>query len=235
MEKIKIGCCGFPVKKEEYFKNLKCIEIQQTFYTIPKLETAIKWREEAPDDFIFTLKAPQHITHPSTSPTYRRCKKDYGKRENYGFFKNTRETEKAYEDIREFALKLNSKYILFQTPSSFKSTPENIENLIRFFKTKEKEPFCFVLELRGWKNEEIKNLLERIKFIHCVDPFKQEHVSKGKIYWRLHGKKGYNYKYTEKDLNELLKMCEGKKGFVFFNNVYMWEDAIKFKKFYEGK
>lgn len=235
MEKIKVGCSGFPCKKEIYYKNFECVEIQQTFYSIPEIKLALKWREEAPEYFIFTLKAPQHITHLSSSPTYRRCKKDYGKRENYGFFKNTDEVKRAYEDLREFALKLNVKYILFQTPSSFKPEEENFSNLIKFFKERDKEPFIFVLELRGWKKEDIQKILKEINFIHCVDPFKEKEITKEMIYWRLHGKKGYNYKYTDKELKELLKMSQNKKGFVFFNNVYMMEDALRFKKLYEER
>lgn len=235
MEKIKIGCSGFPCKREIYYKNFECVEIQQTFYSIPEVKLALKWHEEAPKDFIFTLKAPQHITHLSSSPTYRRCKKDYGRRENYGFFKDTDEVKKAYEDLREFALKLNARYILFQTPYSFKPVEENFLNLIKFFKERVKEPFIFVLELRGWEKEHIQKILKEINFIHCVDPFKEKEITKGIIYWRLHGKKSYNYKYTDEELKELLEMSKNKKGFIFFNNVYMMDDALRFKKLYERR
>jgi len=235
MEKIKIGCCGFPCKREIYYKNFECVEIQETFYSIPKIETALKWKNSAPNDFIFTLKAPQHITHLSSSPTYRRCKKDYGKRENYGFFKNTDEVKRAYDDLREFAIKLSSKYILFQTPPSFKPTCENISNLINFFKERKREPFIFVLELRGWEKKDFEKILKEIDFIHCFDPFKEREINKEIIYWRLHGKGGYNYKYTEEELKELFEMSKNKKGFIFFNNVYMMEDALRFKEIYEGR
>ncbi len=233
MEKIKIGCCGFPCKKEIYYKNFECVEIQQTFYSIPEIKLALKWRKEAPESFIFTLKAPQHITHLSSSPTYRRCKKDYGNRENYGFFKDTNEVKRAYEDLREFALTLGAKYILFQTPSSFKPVDENFLNLIKFFEERKKEPFIFVLELRRWKNEDVQKILKEISFIHCVDPFKEEEITKGMIYWRLHGKNGYNYKYNDEELKELFNKSQNKRGFIFFNNVYMMEDALRFKEFYE--
>ncbi len=233
MEKIKVGCCGFPCKKEIYYKNFECVEIQQTFYSIPEIKLALKWREEAPENFIFTLKAPQHITHLSSSPTYRRCKKEYGKRENYGFFKDTDEVKRAYDDLREFALKLNAKYILFQTPFSFKPEEENFSNLVKFFKEKKKEPFIFVLELRGWGKEDIQKILKEISFIHCVDPFKEKEVTKEIIYWRLHGKGGYNYKYSDEELKELFNKSKNKKGFIFFNNVYMMDDALRFKEFYE--
>ncbi|HIC91498.1 MAG TPA: DUF72 domain-containing protein, partial [Syntrophaceae bacterium] len=71
---IKVGCCGFPKAKGIYYQQFKVVEIQQTFYQIPRVSTVQKWREEAPPDFEFTLKAWQLITHPSQSPTYRRLK-----------------------------------------------------------------------------------------------------------------------------------------------------------------
>jgi len=56
-----------------YFGRFGLVEVQQTFYKMPKLETAARWRQQAPSDFEFTLKAWQLITHPSVSPTYRRA------------------------------------------------------------------------------------------------------------------------------------------------------------------
>jgi uncharacterized protein YecE (DUF72 family) len=73
-DEIKIGCCGFAVSQQEYFKSFKLIEIQHTFYQLPLLKTAEKWRNSAPKDFEFTIKAWQLITHEPASPTYRRLR-----------------------------------------------------------------------------------------------------------------------------------------------------------------
>jgi uncharacterized protein YecE (DUF72 family) len=69
MRKIQVGCCGFAAAKAKYHKNFAVVEIQQTFYQPPQEKTAEKWRNEAPPDFEFTLKAWQLITHPPQSPT----------------------------------------------------------------------------------------------------------------------------------------------------------------------
>jgi len=50
------------------------VEVQQTFYQIPRIATGKRWREEAPPDFEFTMKAWQLITHEPSSPTYRRLR-----------------------------------------------------------------------------------------------------------------------------------------------------------------
>jgi uncharacterized protein YecE (DUF72 family) len=71
---IKVGCCGFPVKRETYYHTFQVAEVQQTFYQPPLLATGKRWREEAPPDFEFTMKAWQLITHEPSSPTYRRLR-----------------------------------------------------------------------------------------------------------------------------------------------------------------
>lgn len=231
---IKVGCCGFPINKKEYFKKFSLVEIQSTFYEIPaKIETAKKWKEEAPRNFEFTLKAFQVITHEAKSPTYKRLKRKFGNSKNYGFFKNTREVFEAWEMTREIAKALGSKIILFQCPGSFKPERENIENFRNFFKKIRERNFIFVWEPRGnWPEDLIKNLCQELNLVHCVDPFKQKPLF-GKInYFRLHGKPDYNltYKYKERDLKELLEFCDKKENYVLFNNLNMFEDAQKFQK-----
>ena len=63
---VKVGCCGFSVSMKKYFEKLKLVEVQKTFYEPPKIETAKKWKNSAPEGFEFTLKAWQVITHPPT-------------------------------------------------------------------------------------------------------------------------------------------------------------------------
>ncbi len=43
---IKTGCCGFPVARLKYYKDFGCIEINATFYRLPELAVARKWRAE---------------------------------------------------------------------------------------------------------------------------------------------------------------------------------------------
>lgn len=65
MRGIKIGCCGFAMGQQEYFRQFQVVEIQNTFYRLPRLATAEKWRRAAPPSFEFTMKAWQLITHES--------------------------------------------------------------------------------------------------------------------------------------------------------------------------
>ncbi len=230
---IKVGCCGFSEAHHKYFANFDLVEIQNTFYQPPRINTAIKWREAAPEDFEFTLKAWQLITNKPTSPTYIRLREPIPqkKKSRYGFFKPTREVFNAWEVTRKFAATLNAQVILFQCPANFRSTEENINNLKTFFSSIDRGSFNLAWEPRGaWDPHLIKEICEELNLIHCVDPFRNESISESFKYYRLHGLKGYRYKYTDEDLLKLKEICyQSENVYCLFNNVTMKEDALRFK------
>ena len=230
---IKVGCCGYPVSKKKYYENFNVIEIQKTFYSLPSVELVLKWKEEVPHDFEFTIKAWQLITHEPSSPTYRKAKVSIpdAKKESYGSFKPTDEVFKAWEETEKIARALEAKIVVFQCPASFKPTNDNKNNLIKFFNSLDRKKFIFAWEPRGkWTDEEIKALCKELNLVDCVDPFKRK-ATYGEIkYYRLHGKGGYRYKYSDEELSELLEFAKtDKPTYVMFNNVYMFDDALRFK------
>ena len=99
-EKVKIGTCGFGrAKRPEYVQQLPVVEIQHTFYNPPQIKTLEKWRADVPEEFEFTLKAWQMITHESSSPTYKRLKRPLTEKETEeaGFFKPSDTVRQALE------------------------------------------------------------------------------------------------------------------------------------------
>lgn len=46
-----------------YAEHLPSVEINNTFYRMPSERLLAGWRDETPESFVFTLKAPQRITH----------------------------------------------------------------------------------------------------------------------------------------------------------------------------
>src|SRR5690554_4061100 len=54
-----------PTKRElEYAsRRLSSIEINGTFYRSQTPASFAKWRDETPDDFVFSLKGPRYATH----------------------------------------------------------------------------------------------------------------------------------------------------------------------------
>ena len=194
-----------------YFPASKC-NIHST--NPPRISTLERWREEAPPDFEFVLKAWQLITHDGKSPTYRRLKKKLSEREKQeaGYFRPTAVVREAWEVTLACALALKARTILFQCPASFKQTRENIANLKQFFSTINRETshdaqlnFCW--EPRGdWDSKVVKSLCTSLDLWHAVDPFTSTSLTPRNLYFRLHGKGGWRYQYEESELGELCEL-----------------------------
>jgi uncharacterized protein YecE (DUF72 family) len=230
-QEIKIGCCGFAVSQKEYFELFRIIEIQNTFYQLPEIRTAEKWRLNAPPGFEFTMKAWQLITHEPSSPTYRRLKEriDRTQHAKYGRFQTTPQVLDAWERTFLFAQTLGATVIVFQCPASFRPTRENTDHMREFFGRAERAGLRYAWEPRGkWPEDLVLRLCEDLDLIHCVDPFKNRTLYGELQYFRLHGITGYDYSYTDEDLMRLSRWIEGKPSHILFNNKTMKEDAIKF-------
>lgn len=228
----KVGCCGFPVGRKRYANRSRLVEVQQTFYEPPQTKTLQRWREELPPPFEFTVKAWQLITHEATSLTYRRLRTPIPERrkEYCGAFRPSEEVWSAWQRTAEAAKILGARLILFQCPASFTPTAEHRRNLRAFFRRLQRDQYMFVWEPRGqWTPEEIRALCEELDLVHAVDPFAARPVAGAVRYFRLHGKTGYRYRYTDDDLAALAQMCAGRKPtYVLFNNISMFEDAGRF-------
>ncbi|WP_338600825.1 DUF72 domain-containing protein [Sulfolobus tengchongensis] len=234
---IKIGTCGFTYKHFNYFNVL---EVQETFYDFLSEEKMAKLKDLSTKNNVeLTIKANQIITHSYNKFTYRRAKNKFGNVENYGYFKPTKEVMEALEITLNEARFLGSRIIIFQSPASFRPTEENIKNLKDFFRTLDKS-FIYGWEPRGeWYSdlETLSKIFDEIRAIHVVDPFKNKPLDKLQIkYYRLHGlgeeEVNYRYKYTDDDLKRLKEyvLSENKDIiYVLFNNIYSFEDALKFK------
>jgi len=229
---IKVGCCGLPKPLKEYAVAFPVVEIQQTFYKPPKIETARRWREQVPDEFEFLVKAWQLITHEATSPTYRKANIRLSPQEaaNCGSFRPTQEVMRAWQATRAIAEALSAPLILFQCPASFRPTEENIANMRTFFRIIDRGPFLLAWEPRGaWNEATIRQLCSSLVLVHCVDPFETKPVHDAVRYFRLHGGPGYRHQYSEDELAWLLEACRGLDAYVMFNNIPMYEDAQRFQ------
>jgi uncharacterized protein YecE (DUF72 family) len=46
-----------------YAKQFTTVEVDSTFYRIPRTQSVLEWKEQTPKGFLFSLKFPQVITH----------------------------------------------------------------------------------------------------------------------------------------------------------------------------
>ncbi len=247
--KIIVGTCGFSASRKKIYADLDAVEVQQTFYDPRPPESFRKYREEAPEDFRFTVKAWMLVTHGYNKRLWRRLKSPPpGDPSAYKSFADTREVWEAWKTTLDAADALRADAIVLQTPASFTPSRENVERLENFFSKAERRGFTIVWEPRGeWWKPENRGLLDRISrdydisiagdFLRGRLPTEHSMVA----YARLHGLGGgevnYKYRYTDDDLERLKSIVLGlrqRQIYVMFNNVYSYTDAVRFKRLLEA-
>ncbi len=203
----------FPNKLAAYASLFETVEVNSTFYNLPLPETARRWRKAVPDDFIFNVKMHRSLTHERPF-----------------------EPSDILEKFFEIAEILRAEIVLIQTPKSFKDTEGNIKKVENFLSTLPTK-FKYALELRGW---DIGNVL-KLGHIVVVDPFATSPPPQKEAYFRLHGsppgERMYYYKYTTEDLQKLKEIVlngSWEKIWVFFNNVWMYDNALEFRRMLHG-
>lgn len=245
---VKVGCCGFAVKggMKAYYEQFKLVEVQRTFYKLPRLSTAQRWRSEAPPDFEFTVKCWQAITHPPTSPTWRKAglRVPEEAKDRYGFLRPTEENFRAWEETANICKALKARVCVVQCPPRFKYTPENVENVRAFFSSVDRHGLLVAWEPRAdWREhlDAIRRLCSELDLIYVTDVLRHGDaimVLGPVFYTRLHGlaprEFDYRYKYTDEDLRclrAILRRVEAdgaEEAYVLFNNVHMADDARRF-------
>lgn len=79
MKDVRIGCSGWSYRDwregfyppgtpasrwlSHYASVFDTVEVNATFYRLPKRETVSSWAEEVPDGFLFAVKASRYLTH----------------------------------------------------------------------------------------------------------------------------------------------------------------------------
>lgn len=228
---IKIGICGFSTSRKKIYSKLKLLEIQKSFYQPGRIETYVRWMEEAPEDFEFTVKAWQGLTHDIKSPTWRRFKgRIYGEPSNYGGLRLNNETRYAIEKSIEICRAVGSSKLVIQLPPKLEWRNYMVDTLK--YISQYECIICLEPRNRSWFNNDVLKILERLKIVFVTDPFKDGiiNLNSDLLYLRLHGIGGYRYRYTEDDLRRLSQMVNKynvRDIYILFNNVYMYEDALR--------
>lgn len=82
MGDVYVGTCGYgyyhapdgwkdkyETRLQAFTHDFELLEVNRTFYDLPRTSTCEKWRRRAAGDFTFTLKAWQALIHPISSPS----------------------------------------------------------------------------------------------------------------------------------------------------------------------
>ena len=108
-----------------------------------------------------------------------------------------------------------------------------------FFTNIDRGDFIFAWEPRGeWRDDVITALCQDLDLVHCADPLESKaaygpRIKYGVKYFRLHGGRNYHHQYNNGELARLRKLSNG-KAYVLFNNITMYNDALRFKRLIES-
>lgn len=236
-DEVRIGCSGwnynhwrglfYPEEQrpQEWFATyarfFDTVEINNTFYRLPAEKTFREWRAQAPDGFIYAVKASRYLTH----------------------MKKLKEAEKPLKTFLQRASLLKEHFgpVLYQLPPHWGLNRERLESFLELLPA----DLLHVFEFRdqSWLVDEVFDLLERRGASLCVHDFPGLSVPKiamGPIaYVRFHGAQGtYQGSYTDQQLRSwwgwMEKELRGGRGlYVYFNNdaeASAVRDALRLKK-----
>ena len=242
-DRVRVGLCGFTMAMRSYALHFPVVEIQRTFYDPPDDQRMRKWLATAGPALEFTMKVWQLVTHPSSSPTYRRMRHPPATRDAPGFFGDSPAVQRGWRRSVECADVLGATAMLFQCPASFTPVPENVERMRRFFERIERPPARLLWEPRGvqWIAErELAHALCRdLGLVHVVDPLVTVPDARSSVYWRLHGPGSAHASYDVAALHRIQRMLieaePRERAYVMFNNLPRAADARAFAAMVHGR
>ncbi len=195
-----------------YTRHFDTVEVNATFYRLPKLETFDNWYENTPKGFIWSVKASKYVTH---TKRLRDCREPLNR---------------FYESAGRLKDKLGP--ILLQLPPNM--TFER-DVFIKFCRNLDPS-FKHALEIRhpSWVDPFVFKILHEHNIAFCLSdtagkyPYHEEKTSDF-IYIRLHGsRKLYESEYSEHELQEWGRKIRkwNMPTYVYFDNDFQC-NAVK--------
>jgi uncharacterized protein YecE (DUF72 family) len=222
MGDIRIGCSGWNYKHwrerfypqrlaaarwfDFYAETFSTVEINNSFYMLPKAETFDKWRDQAPPGFCYAVKANRFLTQA----------------------KKLKDCEEPLARMLPLFRRLGPTFgpILYQLPPRFRLNLERLESFLALLP----RDLIHVFEFRdkSWYVPETLALLDRYGASFCVHDMAgsaSEWLAVGPIaYVRFHGGEGkYWGRYSDRRLLAwadwmVAEADGGRDVWAYFNN-----------------
>jgi len=199
-----------------YTKQFDTVELNVSFYRLPKKETFEKWRKTAGKNFIFSIKGSRYITHLKR---LKDCQGAVGK-----FFEAA--SPLGGLTSREVRSQQVKNVILWQLPPRFKVNPERLEEFLRVLPKTWRHAFEF--RSSTWLTVKIFELLRRYGAAIVFQDFPgwpiTKEITTDFVYLRFHGKTHlYTSDYSKKELEKWGRRIDkwmngGLDVYVYFNN-----------------
>lgn len=184
------------------------VEVNSSFYHLPRSSTVERWYQVAPSGFLFAVKASRYITH----------------------LKRLQGVEEALERFFEICSLFREKLgpILFQFPPQMKFHPDVFA---AFLDLLEKKDYLYAFEFRNpsFFCDQLYEMLREHNFCLCFAdtpryPY-QEVLTAPFVYLRLHGSQSlYTHCYSEEELqiwaHKVKEWLCGRDVYCYFDNDY---------------
>jgi len=205
-----------------YSRTFDCVEVNSTYYAVPRPSVFYRMNEKTPEKFEFIVKVHRTTTHdraPADDTLVQLL-----------------EAVKPLSESGKFS------GFLAQFPYSFKNTPANREYLRRIREVLRDNPLFVEFRNWTWVRDETYSFLKEnhINYVNVDEPplrgliKPQDRVTGEMGYVRFHGRntvdwwKGtnqtrYNYLYSRQELDEWMIglsriLFKAYKSYIFFNN-----------------
>ena len=224
MSEIRIGCSGWnyahwreriypkglPPKRwlAHYATLFDTVEINNTFYRLPKVSAVEGWVEGSPPGFLFAVKMSRYITH---------IRRLGGLEQGIPLF---------YSRIAPLARSPKMGPVLWQLPPTFK---RDDERLAAALKALPRGRHCFEFRHPTWYVNEVYELLREHAVALVIPdspkyPFRQLELTADWTFVRFHhGKRGRRGNYSETELQEWAEWIGAWRSrdidvYAYFNN-----------------
>jgi uncharacterized protein YecE (DUF72 family) len=152
-----------------YAQHFDTVEINNTFYRLPRPEAFLAWRDQAPAGFVYAIKASRFLTH----------------------VKRLKDPEAPLDNLLSRARGLGPRLgpILYQLPPRWLCNLERLRGFLRALPS----DLQHVLEFRdpSWCNEEVRALLTQAGAGFCIHDMPghawPDWVTGRVAYFRFHG------------------------------------------------
>lgn len=207
-----------------YAQHFKVVEINSTYYSIPKPSLFESMIERTPSDFNFTVKANSGMTHERT--------------DNQSIFDQFENAIRPLVDANRL------KGVLLQFPGTFRNTQENRAYLIKCKEIMSEFPLIAEFRHASWLKEPTFDFLRQIDMSFCsVDEpelpgllppiavatnrlgYVRFHGRNKESWWSGDSAQRYNYLYSDQELKDWLPKIKHLSEstdelYLFFNNCH---------------
>jgi len=238
---IRVGCSGWNYKHWRdgvfypprcaprnwlrfYARHFDTVEINMTFYRLPRATSVARWVAESPADFLFAVKASRYITH----------------------IKRLQDVEPnlaiLYERIAPLLASPKMGPLLWQLPPTFRRDDERLARALAAFPPRQRH--CVEFRHASWFAADVMALLRERNVALVigdrpqVHPFQTEELTADYTFVRFHGgTRGSNGNYNHEELEvwaaRLRDWSRRVEVFTYFNNDwegYAIENALHLKR-----